>query len=136
QEQAKPILDEIYTLAAVVNAPPKSGLGGAITYLLNQRPDLCEYVNHGEAEMTNCWIENQIRPFALGRRNWLFVGNEISANKAALLHSLIQTCKINQIDPRSYLTYVLKQTHKMRRRQVDPVSLLPQFIDKNLLKNQ
>jgi len=86
--------------------------------------------------MTNCWIENQIRPFALGRRNWLFVGNEISANKAALLYSLIQTCKINHIDPRQYLVYVLKQAHKMRRKQVDPLSLLPQFIDKNLLKSQ
>ncbi|MBS0351858.1 MAG: transposase domain-containing protein, partial [Proteobacteria bacterium] len=81
--------------------------------------------------------ENQIRPFALGRRNWLFLGNEISASKAALLYSLIQSCKINQIDPRSYLTHVLKQTHKMRRKQVDPLSLLPQFIDKNLfIKSQ
>lgn len=136
QEQSKPILDEIYSLAAVVNAPPKSGLGEAITYLLNNRIYLCEYVNHGEAEMTNCWIENQIRPFALGRRNWLFLGNEVSANKAALLYSLIQSCKINQINPRSYLIYVLKQTHKMRRKQVDPVSLPPQFIDKNFLKSQ
>lgn len=136
QEHSRSVLDEIYALAVTVNAPPKSGLGGAITYLLNNRIYLCEYVNHGEAEMTNCWIENQIRPFALGRRNWLFLGNEVSANKAALLYSLIQTCKMNQINPRDYLTYVLKQVHKMRRKQVDPISLLPQFIDKNLFKSQ
>ena len=136
EEQSQPILAQIYQQVAEVNAPPKSGLGEAVTYLLNNRVYLCEYIHHGEAEMTNCWIENQIRPFTLGRRNWLFVGNEDSANKAALLYSLIQTCKINKINPREYLTYVLKQVHKIRRKQVDPVSLLPQFIDKNLLKSQ
>jgi len=57
----------------------------------------------------------------------------MSANKSALLYSLIQTCKLNQIDTRSYLIYVFNQVHKMRRKEINPEILLPQFIDKKLL---
>ena len=103
-------------------------------YALNQWPYLSRYVDYGEIEISNCCVENQIRPFALGRKNWLFVGNELSANKSALLYSLIQTCKLNQIDPRSYLMTVLNQVHKMRRKEIDPETLLPQFIDKKILR--
>ena len=63
----------------------------------------------------------------------MFVGNEHSANKSALLYSLIQTCRLNNIDPRQYLEYVLSQVHRMRRREIDPTALLPQFINKDLL---
>ena len=94
-----------------------------------------EYINHGDTQISNCLIENQIRPFALGRKNWLFVGNETSANKSALLYSLIQSCKINHIHPRNYLIAVLNKAQAMRRKEIDPVSLLPQFIDSKLLEN-
>lgn len=134
QDRAKPILDIIFARAQKIHAPPESALGKAVTYCLNQWPYLSRYIDYGEVEISNCWIENQIRPFALGRRNWLFVGNEHTANKSALLYSLIQTCRLNNIDPRQYLEYVLNQTHKMRRREIDPTSLLPQFINKDLLK--
>ena len=83
--------------------------------------------------ISNILIENQIRPFALGKKNWLFVGNEQSANQSALLYSLIQSCKINHINARRYLGYVLTKTHDMRNRNIQPKSLLPQFIDKHLL---
>jgi len=133
QADAKPVLDALYTLASKVNMPPKSTLGKAITYLCNNKPYLMEYINHPEVNISNCWIENQIRPFAIGKRNWLFVGNEQSATKAALLYSLIQTCKINKINPRNYLQYVLTQAPAMRRGEVEPKSLLPQFIDLKLI---
>lgn len=134
QKRAKPILDLIFSKLQKTQAPSQSALGKAVTYCLNQWPYLCRYIDYGEVEISNCWIENQIRPFALGRRNWLFVGNEQSANKSALLYSLIQTCKLNDIDPRKYLEYVLNLVHKMRRNEIDPASLLPQFINKDLLK--
>ena len=117
-----------------IHAPPKSLLDKAVTYALNQWPTLTIYIEHGDAEQSNCWTENLIRPFALGRRNWLFVGNEASAQKAALLHSLVQTCLLNEINPRDYFQYVLNQVHRLRKKEVDPVSLLPQFIDRELLK--
>jgi transposase len=134
QEKTKPILDLIFSKLQKIHAPPQSTLGKAVTYCVNQWPYLSAYVDYGEVEISNCWIENQIRPFALGRKNWLFVGNEHSANKSALLYSLTQTCRLNGIDPRQYLEYVLSQAPKMRRREINPTSLLPQFINKDLLK--
>lgn len=134
QKKSKPILDLIFSKLQKIQAPPQSVLGKAVAYCLNQWPYLCRYIDYGEIEISNCWIENQIRPFALGRRNWLFVGNEQSANKSALLYSLIQTCKLNDVDPRQYLEYVLSQAHKMRRNEIEPTSLLPQFINKSLFK--
>lgn len=134
--EAMPILDTIAEKLQQLNAPPKSLLGKAVIYATNQWPYLTEYIHHGEVEISNCWVENQIRPFALGRRNWLFMGNEQSAGKAAVLYSLIQTCIINKIDPYKYLRYTLDQGHAMRRGDIDPVNLLPQFIDRALLENQ
>jgi len=132
EEKAKSVLDFIWEKVSKIQAPPKSLLGIAITYLTNQWPHLIEYINHGEVPISNIWIENQIRPFALGRRNWLFTGTPESANKAALLYGLIQSCIMNGINARAYLEYVLNQTHAMRRGDISPTSLLPQFIDKSI----
>jgi transposase len=132
QERAKPIIESMLEQAKKVNAPPKSALAKAITYIINQYDDLSTYLSY-DIPISNCLIENHIRPFALGRKNWLFVGNEVAANKSALLYSLIQTCKINHINPKQYLIFVLNQVHAMRRGEIDPVSLLPQFVDPNLL---
>lgn len=134
QKQSKPILKALKEFLYKINAPPKSLLGTAVTYCKNQWDELERYVDYGEAEISNCWIENQVRPFAVGKRNWLFVGNEASAKKAALIYSLIQSCELNKIDPRSYLEYVLNQAHRMRRGEVDPATLLPNTIDRKLLE--
>ena len=135
---AKPILHELEQLLTSYQpaVPPKSALGKAIQYSLKLWPSLTRYVEYGEAEISNIQIENQIRPIALGRRNWLFVNNKASGQISALLYSLIQTCKLNQIDPSAYLNYVLTQVHAMRRGEVDPTHLLPQFIDKSLLTDK
>ena len=136
QRYSKKILHMIFKKARLACVPKKSALGKAITYLRNNQPHLEKYTDYGDTQISNCLMENQIRPFAVGRRNWLFVGNEVCANKAALFYSLIQTCKMHKIDSRKYLKYVIDKTHAMRRGEVDPVSLLPQFIDKALLENQ
>ncbi len=133
QEKSKPVLDKLFAIVKKINMLPKSTLATAITYLKNNEQQLREYIEHGDAHISNCLTENIIRPFAVGRRNWLFVGNEASANKSALLYSLIQSCKINKINVRKYLTYVLNQSQAMRRGDVDPISLLPQFIDPEVL---
>lgn len=133
QEKSKPILDALFDRVKKINALPKSTLGTAITYLKNNEPQLRRYIEHGNAQISNCLTENIIRPFAIGRKNWLFVGNEASANKSALLYSLIQTCKINKINVRQYLVYALNQAHAMRRGEVDPATLLPQFIKTEIL---
>ncbi|OGT62780.1 MAG: hypothetical protein A3E85_02930 [Gammaproteobacteria bacterium RIFCSPHIGHO2_12_FULL_45_12] len=63
----------------------------------------------------------------------MFTGTPDSANKAALLYSLILTCRMNSIDPRAYLEYVVNKANAMRRGDISSMSLLPQFIDKTLL---
>lgn len=135
-QEAKPILDKMHKWLqrSYTTTPPQSGLGKAINYALNQWPYLYEYIKHGEAEIDNNWCENQIRPFALGRKNWLFAGNARGAEVAALLYSLIQSCKLNNINARQYLNYVLNQVHQLRRGEIDASHLLPQFIDKKLLE--
>lgn len=137
QQKAKPKLGAIRSFVAKINAPPQSLLGKAATYCKNQWSELIRYIDHGQAQISNCWVENQVRPFAVGKRNWLFVGNELSAQPAALLHSLIQSCDLNKINPRDYLDYleyVLNQVHRMRRREVDPATFLPHTISKDLLQ--
>ena len=134
QEKSKPILDAIFKKAKNLKALSKSTLGDALTYLKNNECYLTRYINDGRAQISNILTENQIRPFAIGRKNWLFVGNAESANKSALLYSIIQSCKINNIDFRKYLIYVLNHAHAMRRGDIDPKSLLPQFIDSKILE--
>lgn len=132
QLKAKSVLDRISEEVSKIQAPPKSLLGVAITYTINQWPYLIAYLNYGEVPISNCWMENQVRPFAVGRRNWLFTGTPESANKAALLYSLIQSCRMNGIDPRKYLEHVLSLSNAMRRGSVSPHSLLPQFVDTSI----
>lgn len=91
QKEAKPQLALIYQFLYSIHAPPKSLLNLAVTYCKNQWHELIRYADYGEAQISNCWIENKIRPFAVGRKNWLFVGNVESATRAGLLYSLI--CK-------------------------------------------
>jgi len=133
QDQAPPILEKIYELVTKSTVSSKSALGRAMLYAVNQWEGLNKYVNYGEAEIDNNWVENQIRPFAIGRKNWLFLGNETAGNTAAFFYSILQTCRMNNIDARKYLIYVLLQVGKIRRGQVEPNTLLPQFIDKSLL---
>lgn len=133
QKKSKPLLSRIFNLAKTIKALPKSTLGTAITYLKNNEKYLRKYIEHANAQISNILTENQIRPFAIGRKNWLFVGNEESANKSALLFSIIQSCKINKIDFRKYLIYVLNHAHAMRRGDIDAKSLLPQFINPEIL---
>ncbi len=133
QDQAPPILEKIYDLVTKSTASSKSALGKAMLYTVNQWEELNKYINHGEAEIDNNLVENQIRPFAIGKKNWMFIGNENAGHTAAFFYSILQTCRINNIDARKYLIYVLLQAGKMRRGELDPNILLPQFIDKSLL---
>lgn len=133
QEQVPSILEKIYEIVTKSTVSSKSALGRAMQYTVNQWKELNEYINYGEAEIDNNWVENQIRPFAIGRKNWMFLGNEKAGNTAAFFYSILQTCRMNNIDARKYLIYVLLQAGKMRRGEVEPNTLLPQFIDKALL---
>lgn len=133
QTLAKPLLHQIFERAITANAPPKSVLGKAVTYLMNNQAELTRYCDYGDTQISNILTENQIRPFALGRKNWLFVGNPHAAQRSALWYSLIQTCFLNHIDPRQYIICLLNNAHRLRRDQTVLTSWLPQFIDHGVL---
>ena len=96
-------------LQAVQGGPvlPKSPMGQAITYALNQWKALCVYTTDGELNIDNNTAENALRRIAIGRKNWLFCGSDNGGHTAAILFSLIATCQRHQIDPFAYLKDVL-----------------------------
>lgn len=86
---------------------PKSALGNAIGYTLKNWDALCRYTEHGFLEADNNFAERCMRPVALGRKNYLFVGSERGGKAAALYYSLIESCKLNKVNPLTYMTYLL-----------------------------
>jgi len=136
QKIAFPITKEIYRwLRSIKNSvPPKSKLGNAIDYTLKQWPYLVAYLRHGEAEIDTNEVENKIREVALGKKNWLFIGNKETGKIHAFFFSLIISCVLNDLNARVYIHYVMTQLHDVRRGVIDPVTLLPHTIDRKLLE--
>lgn len=104
---------------------PKSRLGEAIAYTYSLLPRLSRYVNDGRVNIDNNLIENAIRPLALGRKNYLFCGNDASAYRAAIVYSLISTCKAAGVDPREWMKDVLCELPYYHRDGKDIADLLP-----------
>jgi transposase len=82
---------------------PKSLIGKAATYTRNQWTALNRYVEDGDLSMDNNFAERAMRPIAIGRKNWLFVGSERAGHRAAILTSLVASCKNNFVEPWAYL---------------------------------
>jgi transposase len=87
--------------------PPKSGIGHALAYAAKYLPRLRLCITHGEVELDNNLTENLIRPIALGRKNFLFLGSVAGMKSASLFYSLIQTCKANHMNAYEYLSYLI-----------------------------
>lgn len=104
---------------------PKSRLGEALAYAYSLLPRLSRYVNDGRINIDNNLIENAIRPLALGRKNYLFCGNDASAYRAAIVYSLIGTCKAAGVDPRTWMEDVLSKLPYWQRDGKDLAGLLP-----------
>lgn len=111
QSQAKPILERFkkWLDKRKDKVPPKSLLGVAINYCLGQWHRLEKYVEDGHADIDNNVVENAIRPFALGRKNWLFSGTPAGARASALIFTLIETAKANNLEPYRYLRYLFEK---------------------------
>lgn len=103
---------------------PKSGLGRACTYILNQWEPLSAHLRHGESRLDNNRMENAIRPTAIGKKNWLFVGSPEAGNRAAVLYSLIVSCLRHGKDPHAYLRDILTRLPAMTTKD-DLAPLLP-----------
>lgn len=86
---------------------PESALGKAIGYALGQWTRLVRYIDDGYLEIDNNWIENAIRPLALGRKNYLFAGSPVGAHRAAIIYSLVATARKHHVEPFAYLRDVI-----------------------------
>ena len=89
--------------------PPQSALGKALSYTHNQWGKLAAHLEHGDVPAHNNYVENIIRPFAQGRRVWLFANNPLGARASANLFSLVSTARANGLEPSAYLTYLFEQ---------------------------
>ncbi len=109
QERSKPILDgmELWLREQIILVPPKSAIGVAMAYTLNLWPRLVRYIDDGRFHIDNNLIENSIRPVALGRKNYLFAGSHEAAQQAAVIYSILATCKLHGVEPFAYLSKIL-----------------------------
>lgn len=135
-QKAKPIVFELKAILddACSKILPKSPLGKAVFYTLNHWEALKTYLYDGRLDIDNNLSERAIKPFVIGRKNWLFCGNEAGALAGAVLFSLIETCKHHQIDVFSWLKYTL--THIQYAHTLEQLeTLLPYNINPQLLDN-
>jgi len=110
EEKAKAVLQEMeqWLKEQAQNVLPKSALGSAVAYTLSLWPRLVRYTQEGRFRIDNNLIENSIRPVALGRKNYLFAGSHQAAQHAAIIYSLLATCKINDVEPFQWLKNTLE----------------------------
>ncbi len=132
--EAKPVLDAFkkkldkWKLAVT----PKSLTGKAVTYALNQWEKLIVYLSDGRISIDNNSAENSIRPFAVGRKNWLFNDSAEGAAAAAIFFSILETAKANGLEPYWYLRFLLEKLPELKTKE-DFLPFIPQNIDKQLI---
>lgn len=127
KEKSYPVIQafEKWMQASYPKVSVQSRMGRAIAYTYALLPRLSRYVNDGRINIDNNLIENAIRPLALGRKNYLFCGNDASAYRAAIVYSLIGTCKAAGVEPRQWMEDVLRQMPCYERDGRDLAELLP-----------
>jgi transposase len=125
QELAAPILAALQPrLEALREAHlPQSPLGKAIRYTLNEWQPLTRYLENGRLEIDNNLTENAIRPSAVGKKNWLFIGHPEAGWRSAVIYSVIVSCRRRGIEPWEYLRDVLQRLPGMKQSEVS--SILP-----------
>ena len=105
-EKSKPVLDKFFAWVGTVNPLAGSKLAAAITYAANQKAPLSAFLLDGRIELSTNRIENKIRPFARGRRAWLFADTVDGARASAVAYSVIQTAVANGLNPYQYLLHL------------------------------
>lgn len=109
-EREQPVLDALLSWADSISGSvaPKSALGKALHYLREQWPYLVRYLEDGRLELSNNRAERSIKPFVIGRKNFLFANTPLGAQSSAVIYSLIETAKENGLDPYHYLVWLLE----------------------------
>ena len=109
QVESEPLLEAYWLWLKTLDPVPGSKLEEAVTYANNQRLYLCAFLEHGEVDISNNLAENAIRPFVIGRKNWLFSDTPKGADSSAVIYSLVESAKGNALEPRSYLWFLLDE---------------------------
>ncbi len=137
EEQSAPILDKIKTWLdqKAGKVLPKSPLGKAVAYTLSLWPQLTTYLDDGHIKIDNNMAENAIRPFVIGRKNFLFSGSPRGAEASATMYTLVETAKANGLEPWAYLNYLFEKFPAAKSEQA-LLALLPQNLKMDDLKNK
>jgi transposase len=124
QAQSRPIFQRLQKAILKLKGRylPKSALGKAIDYALGQLPQLEAWLHDGRLEIDNNLVENAIRPTALGKKNWLFIGEADAGERGAILYTIIESCRRHGIDPFTYLRDVLARLPSMTNWQVKDIT--------------
>ena len=125
QRLSRPLWDELHVWLQLERARVAQGsrIAQAIDYSLNHWQALTRHLADGAVPIDNNLIERQIKPWKLGAKNWLFIGSELAGQRAAVVMSLVQSAKLNGLDPWAYLRDVLARIHSHPSHRID--ELLP-----------
>ena len=125
QERSQPLWDEMQVWLQLerTRVPEGSAIAKAIDYSLNHWAGLGRFLLDGDVPIDNNHVENRIRPWALGRRNWLFIGSQLAGERAAVVMSLLQSAKLNGHEPWAYLKDVLTRLPMQLNSRIE--ELLP-----------
>lgn len=131
REHALPLLEEFHDWlkARIGSTPPTGLLGAAMSYTLKQWTRLVVYVDDPHVGLDNNAAENAIRPFAIGRKNWLFAGSPSGARSSATLYSLVETAKANGLEPYRYLRFLFERLPYAKTPE-DYKKLAPPHLDR------
>lgn len=112
-KQERPVLEAFWTWVESARTSgrilPKSKLSDALNYAHNHKEDLMNYLEDGECSISNNLAENSIRPFTVGRKNWLFSGSPMGAAASAAVYSIVETAKVNNLNPYKYLYFIFSE---------------------------
>ena len=124
--QSRPLVERIERALLKLKASgrylPQSLLGQAMDYALGQWSTLTVYLEDGRVEIDNNLVENAIRPTAIGKKNWLFVGDTSAGERSAIIYTLIESCRRRGLDPYAYLREVLTRLPNMTNHQIPEVT--------------
>lgn len=123
-ERSRPLLARIHELLlqARTDVLPKSPMGQAVTYALNQWAALQRYLEDGRLAIDNNATERSLRGVAVGRKNWLFTGSEAGGRRAAVLYSIVESCRRLRLDPFAYIRDVLPRLASHPAREVEQLT--------------
>lgn len=125
QQESRPLTEKLFIgfRKAYEQLPKKSSTAKAIFYALNNQKALMKFLDNGQIEIDNNAAERAMRSIAIGRKNWLFAGSDNGGHTAAIIYSIIETAKLNNINPWQYLQKVLDIIQDYNSKKI--VDLLP-----------